>query len=184
MGMMCKLFGHKWNACTCSRCGEKRDAEHAYVIQSGRCAEACSVCGATRQVSHDWDASVCRHCGMHRDFVVKDGAVTGYTGNGDTVTMPEDANRIGTKALARNTAIRAVVLHQGMPEIHREVFFRCVNLRSAAIPGVKTIGSSAFSDCVSIADIDLSGVAKVDTYAFNNCIRLQRVDLRNAAEIG
>ena len=47
MGIAC-LFGHKWNGCTCSRCGTHRDSNHDYQPLSGRCEEKCTICGKTR----------------------------------------------------------------------------------------------------------------------------------------
>ncbi len=65
MSMMCKLSGHKWNGCICSRCGEKRDEGHAW----DGCT--CNVCGKTRDAEHrfelvpkghlEWDRQRERH---------------------------------------------------------------------------------------------------------------------------
>ena len=57
------LFGHKWNGCTCSRCGEKRDEGHNWDLCNGRCR----ICGKEHPVEHDWKGCKCQRCGKTRD---------------------------------------------------------------------------------------------------------------------
>ncbi len=61
MGGLCSIFGHKWNGCTCSRCGEKKDSGHSW----NHCR--CQICGKTRDEDHDWDNCRCLKCGKIRD---------------------------------------------------------------------------------------------------------------------
>ncbi len=49
MKMLCKVFGHKWNHCKCSRCGAERDEAHVW----DGCV--CSVCGKTRGEGHSYE---------------------------------------------------------------------------------------------------------------------------------
>jgi hypothetical protein len=48
MRIMCKIFGHKWNGCLCTRCGEIRDEHHDWDlnwdIRIGKCRQ-CRLCG-------------------------------------------------------------------------------------------------------------------------------------------
>ena len=44
MGIACKLFGHKWNGCKCSKCSETRNESHTWGKTNGGIAH-CSVCG-------------------------------------------------------------------------------------------------------------------------------------------
>ena len=73
MGLACKISGHKWNGCTCSRCGEYRDEEHkwVYATQESRkdqqCREKCSVCGKKRDIEHKWNGCKCSGCGCVRN---------------------------------------------------------------------------------------------------------------------
>jgi hypothetical protein len=39
MGLLCKLLGHKWNGCKCSRCKEVRNEQHTWN------ASECLICG-------------------------------------------------------------------------------------------------------------------------------------------
>ena len=49
MNIICILRGHKWNGCTCTRCGEVRDEQH----RPDKCGETCQICG--RVVQHRWN---------------------------------------------------------------------------------------------------------------------------------
>ena len=62
MSLACKIVGHKWNGCACSRCGERRDEGHEW----DGCT--CSCCGKHRDEGHQWDACVCTRCGERRDI--------------------------------------------------------------------------------------------------------------------
>ena len=72
MGISC-LFGHKWNGCTCERCGKTRDEGHNYQPIPGKCEEKCSLCGASRNKDHKWEPvpdkceDVCSVCGKRRE---------------------------------------------------------------------------------------------------------------------
>ena len=35
MGLSC-LFGHKWNGCTCDKCGKARDRHHYFDLSNGK----------------------------------------------------------------------------------------------------------------------------------------------------
>lgn len=73
MGLACKISGHKWNGCTCMRCGERRDEGHMFLLaaakegQARQCTMACHICGATRPAEHDWRGCRCTRCDATRD---------------------------------------------------------------------------------------------------------------------
>jgi len=58
--MGCLIF-HKWNGCTCSKCGQHRDEGHDW----NGCK--CRICGKKRDMEHNWNGCTCRVCGMKRD---------------------------------------------------------------------------------------------------------------------
>ena len=71
MGFACKIAGHKWNGCTCTRCGERRDEGHDWqlVVKTGyprSCKNKCSICGKEQPAEHDWNGCVCTRCGTTR----------------------------------------------------------------------------------------------------------------------
>ncbi len=49
MNMLCRILGHKWEHCKCSRCGQKRNEEHVW----DGCV--CTVCGASRDEGHSYE---------------------------------------------------------------------------------------------------------------------------------
>lgn len=71
-----KCIIHKWNGCTCSRCGKKRDEGHSFSWvpdwegDNRCCYEKCSICGKikTEKMEHDYSNSagqcfpVCSRC--------------------------------------------------------------------------------------------------------------------------
>ena len=73
MGLACKISGHKWDGCTCLRCGEHRDEEHKWAFMARestdakQCREKCTVCGKMRDAEHDWDGCTCTRCGAWRN---------------------------------------------------------------------------------------------------------------------
>jgi len=65
------IFGHKWNGCTCERCGEVRDEGHEYTkyTPNGKeCVGRCK-CGKQQALEHDWQSQPgscsrkCARCG-------------------------------------------------------------------------------------------------------------------------
>ena len=69
MAIAC-LFGHKWNGCTCARCGRVRNEEHDFKPVEGSCKMKCSRCGAEGPGSHKWShggsGCKCVACGETR----------------------------------------------------------------------------------------------------------------------
>ena len=71
MGIGC-LFGHKWNGCTCARCGTVRDQEHSWQTEDGKCEAKCAICGRVSEMPHKWEhdewslEEKCAVCGRTR----------------------------------------------------------------------------------------------------------------------
>jgi len=96
MGLICSIFGHKWDGCVCKRCGENNpaakhdhaahswngctctkcgrfiDMNHLYVNVQDSCETVCSVCGKAgekQHMQHSWDGDKCTRCGqLRKDF--------------------------------------------------------------------------------------------------------------------
>ena len=67
MNGICKLFGHRWDGCRCSRCGLTRNEGHAWVESAEQCEHTCAVCGVTETVPCTWFHCRCNRCGALRD---------------------------------------------------------------------------------------------------------------------
>ena len=72
--MRCFL-GHKWDGCTCQRCGELRDKEHTWQLVADKCERTCTICGKKEAVPHRLEtvAGQCRErcavCGEERGLL-------------------------------------------------------------------------------------------------------------------
>ena len=99
-----------------------------------------------------------------KDFVIEHGVLTKYEGAGGGVVIPE-----------------------GVTEIGRNAFYRCMSLKSVTIPeGVKKIGASAFEFCEYLESVSIpEGVTEIGEGAFNNCGSLKTISIpEGVAEIG
>lgn len=70
---MACLFGHKWEGCTCRKCGKTRDMQHDFQPVPDKCQERCSHCGKTRPRDHKFSLmkdkcfEKCERCGELRE---------------------------------------------------------------------------------------------------------------------
>jgi len=65
MSFKCSIGLHTWDHCVCTKCGKKRNEQHALNED----CEKCSICGATFENQHNWsrDCQQCSKCGKKRD---------------------------------------------------------------------------------------------------------------------
>ena len=52
MGIICKLFGHKWNGCKCERCGDTRNEGQDFSFLEDKGIEKSSICGEERNMEN------------------------------------------------------------------------------------------------------------------------------------
>ena len=92
------------------------------------------------------------------DFIVTDGVLTGYTGSGGDVVIPDD---------------------MGITEIGEGAFQDCISLTSVTLPdGLQAIGVQAFSECISLESIVIpDGVVSIGAFAFSNCSALTAITI-------
>ena len=87
---MACFFGHKWNGCTCSKCGKKRETGHEFRPVDGKCENKCEICGkittfpcnfkavkgqclercercGKEREKHDYENGYCKNCGKMSD---------------------------------------------------------------------------------------------------------------------
>lgn len=79
------------------------------------------------------------------------------------------------------TALRSIVLPDGIIEIGSYAFSSCSSLKEIILPeSLTTIGSNAFSSCKDIKSMIIPNtVNKIDDGAFNNCTSLSSITLSN-----
>ena len=67
-------------------------------------------------------------------FIVENGVLTGYTGSGGDIVIPNGVIKIGDRVFAGNNKIISVKIPESVKEIGNSSFYRCVNLKSAILP--------------------------------------------------
>ena len=65
---ICKISGHSWHGCKCTRCGEIRDEGHEYNQVEGKCEQKCTICESVETLPHLWDGYKCTRCGTTIGF--------------------------------------------------------------------------------------------------------------------
>jgi len=97
-----------------------------------------------------------------KDFVIEDGVLKKYTGNGGDVMIPEGVTRID--------GVRELWFKVG-------VFSGCSTLTSVVIPeGVESIKDSAFEGCTGLTSVTISeSVTEIGNNAFKDCSSLKIV---------
>ena len=93
-------------------------------------------------------------------FVMANGVVTGYTGEGGDIVIPsvdgegKTITAIGEEAFKDNTTITSVSISANVTEIGKSAFEGCTGLESVTIPnGVTLIGKAAFKNCEKLASM-------------------------------
>ena len=134
------------------------------------------------------------------DFVIENGVLKEYKGQGGdvvipegvttiddwafawcqslkNVVMPESVTSIGDRAFFGCSSLASIVIPEGVKSIGAEAFWRCSSLTSVVIPeGVKSIGASAFWGCLSLTSVVIpEGVKSIGASAFYDCSSLTSV---------
>lgn len=130
------------------------------------------------------------------DTIVDDGwvynlgtkTIVKYTGTETVLVVPTQFNKDGTVypveklgdgLFLNNKIITSVVLPDGLIEIPKNAFSRCIKLTNVTIPNtVEKIGSEAFSGCTALKNISLpNSITVMDYGIFNSCTNLTEVVL-------
>jgi len=100
--------------------------------------------------------------------------ITGYTGSGGAVTIPDKINNlpvtsIGTGAFIICFGLTSVTIPNGVANIGDRAFYYCTNLASVTIPNsVTNIGSKAFYACSSLYAVTMTNsVVSIGDEAFS-----------------
>ena len=121
------------------------------------------------------------------DFVIENGVLTKYTGEGGSVVIPDGVTSIGREAFENCKSLTGVTIPNGVTSIGDFAFYDCKFLTSVTIPGsVTSIGAGAFEGCMSLKGITIpDGVTSIGDKAFGLCQGLTSVNIPDSvASIG
>ncbi|MDD4291259.1 MAG: leucine-rich repeat protein [Clostridia bacterium] len=145
------------------------------------------------------------------EFVIENGVLTAYNGEGGEVVVPDGVTAIGNRAFDKNKMITNVILPEGVVSLGAYSFRLCsyleninfpstlVDIKMAAFAGcrnlkeidfskataLKTIGDSAFVLCTSIKELvipDIEGL-KVNAMSFGGLLGLEKLEINADLEI-
>ena len=112
--------------------------------------------------------------------------ITGYTGSGGDVIIPNGVTTIGKGIFQFNTSITSVVIPDSVTTIGDNAFDQCESLKTVTFgtnSQLTTIGVSAFSFCPMIESISISdSVTSIGKNAFYYCNSLSTVYYGGTAE--
>ncbi len=142
------------------------------------------------------------------EFVIEDGVLTAYNGDGGVVTVPDGVTVIGERVFYK-TDVTVVALPDGVVSIGERAFSHCEKLTAVSLPdGLTEIGPAAFSasgalEAVAIpasvaslgkgaftgtaipAAVLPEGLTAIPEYLFSQCSRLESVLIpASVTEIG
>ena len=116
-----------------------------------------------------------------------DVSITGYTGTGGVVTIPDTINSlpvtsIGSQAFRLKTSLTSLTIPNSVTSIAASAFQYCTGLTNLTIgSGVTSIGDYAFEGCSGLTSLTIgSGVTSIGGYAFQSCRGLTSVTIPNS----
>ena len=141
------------------------------------------------------------------DFVIENGILIKYTGEGGDVVIPSGITSISNMAFAWCKTLTSVEIPDGVTSIGVKAFYNCVELAKIHIPdSICDIGNSAFAGCKKLADNEgfvvvknilynyygetknvsiKNNVTKIESTTFKGCENLESITLpRSVIEIG
>ncbi len=105
--------------------------------------------------------------------------LSGYTGPGGDVVIPDGVTSIEPKAFYNRSDITGVTIPDSVTAIYDSAFQGCTGLTDVTIPGALTfMGRHAFEGCTSLTDVTIpDAVTQLGDFAFANCTALRSVTI-------
>ncbi len=140
-----------------------------------------------KQNGHDYVNGTCTVCGEKEpsDFIIdENGVLTGYTGAGGDIVIPDGVTAIGDKAFYWKSKITSVKIPDSVTSIGEQAFYLCSSLKTIEIPNTLTsIGEEAFDACSSLTSVTIpGGVKSIGKWVFSGCSSLANVTIADGVE--
>ncbi len=118
----------------------------------------------------------------NNDFIIENGVLTKYTGNGGDVVIPDGVTSIGQDAFRDCTGLTGITIPDSVTSIGDSAFCDCKGLTSITIPdSVTSIGDYAFHNCVGLTGINIpDSVTSIGKNAFCLCKGLTSVTISDS----
>ena len=114
-----------------------------------------------------------------KDFVIEDGVLKKYVGEGGNVVIPDGVTDIGFAAFFERTNITSVEIPNSVTKISEKAFDGCSDLVYVTIPNsVITIGNYAFWNCSGLKSVRIpDSVTEINIDTFSNCSGIENIEV-------
>lgn len=111
-----------------------------------------------------------------KDFIIKDGLLTGYNGKGGDVIIPNDVTDIAVWAFSDMTQVTSVKIPSSVTTISEQAFIGCKGLTSVTLEGGAFIAREAFAKCRALTTVRIPcTMAYIDELAFSKCPAISEI---------
>ena len=122
-----------------------------------------------------------RSSGTQGDFLIRDGVLLGYFGQGGEVVIPDGVTRIANLAFARSTKVTYVICNEELTSIGQKAFYECSALEEIQFPRQMDLQKTydfiieeySFYNCDALLSLALPRyISIIERYAFAECSHL------------
>ena len=116
---------------------------------------------------------LCPYCGCRAfsgeavdEFAVGGGKLLRYNGSKKDVTLPQGIRIVGEMAF-ESTAVRSVILPEGVSTVEKAAFYDCHSLNYVEFPSsLRRIGCLAFAECPYLTSVTVPAACRIAQNAF------------------
>ena len=118
------------------------------------------------------------------DFIIEDGMLMEYCGNGGDVVIPNGVSDIFFQAFYGDFKITSITVPGSVVELAPVVFERLETLKEVTLnEGVESIDMCAFNECINLEIVTLPhSIKKIGDSAFSNCSSLREIRYNGTKE--